>query len=323
MKICVFGAGAIGGYMAVKLAAHHEVSLVARGPHLAAIKAKGLTLISEGKTEVAQIKASSEPADLGAQDFIIVGLKAHQLAAAAPTMKPLLNETTAIVTAMNGVPWWYFHGLGGPYAGHRLESVDPGGAVSAHLDPARAIGCIVYPAAEIIEPGVVNHTFSNRFAIGEPSGEKTARIAAFAEAMVKSGFQCPIRPRIRDDLWVKLWGNLCFNPISMLTHATLDVIATEPGSRAVARAMMREAQAVGEALGVRFAIDVEKRIDGAASVGAHKTSMLQDLERGKPVELEALLGAVVEMARLTGKDTPLCDAILALARQRARVAGLL
>ncbi len=324
MKVCIFGAGAIGGYLGVKLArAGVDVSLVARGPHLEAIRKDGLTLISEGRSDTVALPASSDPAELGTQDYVVVGLKAHQLPQAAPTMAPLLKDDTAIVTAMNGVPWWYFHGLEGLYRDTRLRSVDPDGVVWASLHPRRAIGCIVYPAAEITRPGVVTHTYSNRFDLGEPDGTRSPRASALSQAMIKAGLKAPVRPRIRDDIWLKLWGNLCFNPISLLTGATLDVIARDPGTRALCRAMMVEAQAVGEALGVRFALDVERRIEGAAEVGAHKTSMLQDLERGRPVEIEALLGAVVEMARLVGSDTPLCDAVLALARQRAAVAGVL
>jgi 2-dehydropantoate 2-reductase len=324
MRLCIFGAGAIGGYLAVKLARSGvDVSLVARGPHLEAIRKHGLTLRSEGRTDTVSLPASSNPADLGPQDYVVIGLKAHQLPAAAPTMAPLLDDDTAVVAAMNGVPWWYFHDLAGPWRDTRLESVDPDGRVWEALSPRRAIGCIVYPAAEITEPGVITHTYSNRFDIGEPDGARSPRVTALSQAMIKAGLKAPVRSRIRDDMWLKLWGNLCFNPVSLLTGATLGVIARDPGTRALCRAMMVEAQAVGEALGVRFAIDVDKRIEGAAEVGAHKTSMLQDLERGRPVEIEALLGAVVEMARLVGKETPMCDAVLALARQRAAVAGVL
>lgn len=324
MKLCVFGAGAIGGYVAVKLAkAGVEVSLVARGPHLAAIRANGLTLRSEGETHNVRLPASDKPADLGPQDYVMVGLKAHQLPAAAPTMKPLLGDGTAIVAAMNGVPWWYFYGVEGPWRDARLTSIDPDGAVWENLHPRRAIGCIVYPAAEIAEPGVINHTYSNRFDLGEPDGTRSPRVEALSQAMIRAGLKAPIRPRIRDDLWVKLWGNLCFNPVSLLTGATLEAIATDPGTRAVCRAMMVEARAMAEKLGVTFAIDVDKRIAGAQGVGAHKTSMLQDLERGRPVELDALLGVVIEMAKLVDHPVPMCEAVLALARQKAAVAGVL
>jgi 2-dehydropantoate 2-reductase len=322
MKICVFGAGAIGGLMGVKLAqAGADVTFIARGPHLAAMKTNGVKLISEGQTHVVHPRLTSDAKEAGPQDFVIVTLKAHSLPSVADQMQPLLGPDTAIVSAMNGVPWWYFYKLAGPYENTTLKSVDPKGELWQKLAPSRAIGCIVYPAAEIVEPGVIEHTYSNRFAIGEPDGAKSARCTALSEIMTKAGFRCPVRPRIRDDIWLKLWGNLCFNPISALTGATLDKIAGEPETRAVARAMMIEAKAVGEKLGVKFTLDVEARIDGAKEVGAHKTSMLQDLERGRPMEIDALLGAVVEMARLVELPTPICDSVLALVRQRARIAG--
>ena len=324
MRVLIFGAGAIGGYMGVRLAqAGADVTFFARGPHLAAMKANGVTLISEGKTETVRARCTDDPLEAGQQDYVIVSLKAHGLTAAAPQIEKLLGPDTAIVTAMNGVPYWYFHGHGGPFDGARLKSVDPDGSIWERLHPRRAIGCIVYPAASIVSPGVIEHTYSNRFTLGEPDGQRSERATALSQIMIKAGLKAPLRPRIRDDIWVKLWGNLSFNPISALTHATLDVIASDPGTRGVARAMMLEAQTVAEKTGVRFLIDVEKRIDGANEVGSHKTSMLQDLEAGKPMEIEALLGAVVEMGGLTGIATPTCDTVLALVRQRAKEAGCL
>jgi 2-dehydropantoate 2-reductase len=219
------------------------------------------------------------------------------------------------------VPWWYFHRLPGPYEGRRLESVDPGGRQWDGIGPERAVGCVVYPAAEVPEPGVIEHVSGDRFVLGEPSGEATERVQALSRLLIKAGLKAPVRPRIRDEIWVKLWGNLSFNPISALTGATLDVITADPSTRALARAMMLEAQAVGERLGVRFGVDVERRIEGAAAVGAHKTSMLQDLERGRPMEIDALVTAVQEMGRLVGVATPAIDAVLALVAQRARLAG--
>ncbi len=323
-RVLIFGAGAIGGYMGVKLAqAGARVTFFARGAHLDAMKRDGIKLISEGaETIVKDANFAGDAREAGEQDFVIVSLKAHGLVAAVDQVASLLGPTTALVTAMNGVPYWYFHKHGGPYDGKRLESVDPGGALWSKLGPERAIGCVVYPAANILSPGVIEHTYSNRFTLGEPDGSKSERIAALSELMIKGGLKAPVRPRIRDDMWVKLWGNLCFNPLSALTGATLDIITGDPGTRAVARAMMLEAQAVGEALGIKFGIDVEKRIDGAAEVGAHKTSMLQDLEAKKPMEIDALLGAVVEMGALTGHEMPACKMVLALVRQRARVAGV-
>jgi len=323
-RVLIFGAGAIGGYMGVKLAqSGARVTFFARGAHLDAMKRDGIKLISEGsETVIKDANFAGDAREAGEQDFVIVSLKAHGLVAAVDQVASLLGPKTALVTAMNGVPYWYFHKHGGPHDGKRLESVDPGGALWSKFGPERAIGCVVYPAANILAPGVIEHTYSNRFTLGEPDGSKSERIAALSELMIKGGLKAPVRPRIRDDMWVKLWGNLCFNPLSALTGATLDVITGDPGTRGVARAMMLEAQAVGEALGIKFGIDVEKRIDGASEVGAHKTSMLQDLEAKKPMEIDALLGAVVEMGALTGHEMPACKMVLALVRQRARVAGV-
>ncbi len=324
MKICVFGAGAIGGLMAAKIAAAQsaEVTIIARGPHLAAMQQNGLKLISDGAETIVHPRCVATAEEAGVQDAVIVTLKAHSLAGAARQMQPLLGPETSIVSAVNGIPWWYFHKIGGAYEGRRVESVDAGGEVSALLAPERAIGCIVYPAADVPEPGVIQHTYGDRFTLGEPSGERTPRVEAVAKALVAAGFKAPIRPKIRDEIWVKLWGNLAFNPISALTFNTLDQLTGDPGQRDVARNMMLEAQAIGEALGVRFAIDVDKRIAGAAEVGAHRTSMLQDLERGRPMEIEALLGVIVEFAELTQLPAPTCRTVLALVRARARAAGL-
>lgn len=322
MKVCIYGAGAIGGYLAAALAeGGADVSVVARGPHLAAIRTRGLELRIGEAVKHIEVAASDDPADLGPQDYVIVALKAHSVPAVAKKMGALFHDDTAVVTAVNGVPWWYFHGLDGALKDARLESVDPGGAQWDAIGPERAIGCVVYPACEVVEPGVVQHIEGDRFTLGEPSGQKTERVAALAAAMRAGGLKAPVKPRIRDEIWVKLWGNLSFNPISALTGATLEEICGNPGTRAVAKAMMAEAQAVGEALGVRFAIDVEKRIDGAAAVGAHKTSMLQDLERGRAMEIDALVTSVQELGRLTGVATPIVDTVLALTQLRGAKAG--
>ncbi|GGG42011.1 2-dehydropantoate 2-reductase [Caldovatus sediminis] len=323
MRICVFGAGAIGGLLGARLAAKGdaEVTFVARGPHLAAMQRNGVRLISEGREIVAHPRCVADAREAGPQDYVVVTLKAHSLPGAAEAMQPLLGPETAIVSAVNGIPWWYFYKLPGPWEDRRVESVDPGGRLWDLLHPSRAIGCIVYPAAEVVEPGVIEHTYGDRFTLGEPDGSRSARASALSEALIAAGFKAPIRPRIRDEIWVKLWGNLAFNPISALTTATLDVLIADPGQRGVARAMMLEAQAVAEKLGVRFAIDVDKRIAGASEVGAHKTSMLQDLERGRPMEIDALLGVVVELAELVGVEAPTCRTVLALVRARARAAG--
>lgn len=323
MKIAIYGAGAIGGYLGALLAdAGAEVTLIARGPHLAAIRDKGLALEMGGKTTVRRIAATDDPAEAGPQDHVIVALKAHSVPAVVEAMQPLLGPQTAVVTAVNGVPWWYFHGLEGPWKDRRLESVDPGGRQWDRIGPERAIGCVVYPACDVPEPGLVRHIEGDRFVLGEPSGEKTDRVMALAEIMREAGFKTPVKPSIRDEIWIKLWGNLCFNPVSALTGGTLERIGTDPGTRAVCRAMMVEAQAIGETLGVRFPIDVEKRIDGAVAVGAHKTSMLQDLEKGRPMEIDALVAVVAELGRIVGVATPAIDIVLALVQQKAELAGL-
>lgn len=321
MKVCIFGAGAIGGYLAVRMAnAGVDVSVVARGPNLAAIREHGLRLRIDGREEVAKVAASDSAADLGPQDYVFTTLKAHSLPPVVERMAPLFGPDTAFVTAMNGVPYWYFHGLEGQ-GWRTVEAVDPGGAVSKAIPPARAIGCVVYPATESPEPGVVEHQDGDRFTLGEPDGSKSERVNALAQAMKEAGFKAPVRPRIRDEIWVKLWGNLAFNPLSALTHQTLDVLATQDDLRSVARAMMLEGKAVAEALGVKFAIDVDKRIAGAAEIGAHKTSMLQDLERGRPMEIDALLTGVCELGAAAGVATPTLELVLALVKARARAAG--
>lgn len=324
MRICIFGAGAIGGYMGVKLArAGADVSLVARGPHLAAMQTNGLTLLEEGQDPVTvPVNASDDPAALGPQDYVIVTLKAHSVPPVVAHMQPLIGENTTIVSGVNGVPWWYFHKHGGPLEGTRLASVDPGDAQWSGFGPERVLGCVVYPAAEVVEPGVIRHIEGNRFSLGEPDGSKSERALALSKVLTEAGLKAPVRPRIRDEIWVKLWGNLSFNPISALTCATLDVLCTDPGTRAVARAMMVEAQAIAEKLGVKFPIDVDRRIDGGAAVGAHRTSMWQDLDAGRPMEIDALVSSVCELGRLTDTPTPTIDTVLALIRLRARTAGL-
>lgn len=323
MKICIFGAGAIGGYMGAKLAeAGADVSLVARGPHLAAMQANGLTLIEDGQPKTLPVTVSENPEDLGPQDYVIVTLKAHSVPPVVDKMQPLIGEDTTIVSGVNGVPWWYFHKIGGDLEGTRLESVDPGNAQWDGFGPDNVLGCVVYPAAEVSEPGVIKHIEGNRFSLGEPSGERSERAMQLSKALSAAGLKAPVRPKIRDEIWVKLWGNLSFNPISALTHATLDVLCTDPGTRDVARNMMLEAQTIAESLGVKFPIDVDRRIQGGADVGAHRTSMLQDLDAGRPMEIDALIGSVQELGRVTGTPTPTIDTVLALIQLRGKVAGL-
>jgi 2-dehydropantoate 2-reductase len=323
MKVCVFGAGAIGGYIAAKLGAsgNAEISCVARGPHLVAMKADGLTLRAEGQTVVTHPRCTDDARELGPQDYVVIAVKAHSLPAAAPSIQHLIGDRTALVPALNGVPWWYFYQSGGPWENTRLQSVDPGGQLWELLPPSRVIGCIVYPATEVVAPGVIEHTYSNRFDLGEPDGSKSDRIQTFSQLMIKAGLRTPVRSRIRENLWVKLWGNLSFNMICALTRSPLDAVIGNPETRALARTMMVEGQGVAEKLGVKLPLDVDARIAGAAEVGSHKPSTLIDLERGRPMEIDALLGAVVEMGRLTSVPTPQCESVLALVRQLGRATG--
>jgi 2-dehydropantoate 2-reductase len=285
------------------------------------MQARGVTLRSGASSVTVRPWCIGDPAEAGEQDYVFVTLKAHSLPAAAGQIASLMGPRTSLVTGINGVPYWYFHGLEGPYRDRPVESVDPGGKLWETLHPSRAIGSVLYPAAEVVEPGVIEHTYGDRITLGEPDGSKSPRVEALSKLFIQAGLKAPIRPRIRDEIWVKLWGNLAFNPLSALTGATLDTLATQGDLRAVARTMMVEAQSVAEALGVRFPIDVDKRIQGAAEVGAHKTSMLQDLERGRPMEIDALLGAVVELGQLVGRPMPTCELVLTLVRERARRAG--
>ena len=323
MKVCIYGAGAIGGYMgALMHRAGAEVSFVARGAHLEAMRRDGVRVITDEDEIVARPACTDDPAELGPQDYVIVALKAHSVPGVVDSMQPLLGNDTGVVTAVNGIPYWYFHRHGGAFEGSTLESVDPGARQWRMLRPERAIGCVVYPATEVVEPGVIRHIYGDKFPLGEPSGERTERVERLSALMEAAGLRAPVLDNIRDEIWLKLWGNLCLNPISALTHATLDVICSDPGTRAVAKAMMLEAKAIADAIGISFRVDVERRIEGARRVGAHKTSMLQDLERGRPMEIDPLVTVVQEMGRITGVPTPTLDTVLALIKQRARIAGL-
>jgi 2-dehydropantoate 2-reductase len=329
MKICVFGAGAIGGYLAVQLAtAGHEVCVVARGPHLRAIQKRGLKLVLHGQEKVARVAAYDDPNAFGVQDVVICALKSHQAYESAPLFAPLLGESTSVVTAMNGIPWWYFfkydgHKSGAPFEGRHLESVDVGGRQWNSLGPERAIGCVVDPACEVVEPGVVVHEEFNRFTLGEPDGSRSSRVVELSEAMIGAGFDAPIRDNIRWNIWLKLWGNVCFNPISALTGATLDRIASEPAMRSLCKSMMLETQAVNESLGIQIPTNMmDRRLAAAGAVVGHKMSMLQDVERGRSMEIDGLVTVVQELGRLTGVATPVIDAVLALVQERGRALGL-
>ena len=322
LKICIYGAGAIGGFLGGRLAqAGHEVSLVARGPHMEAIRANGLKLCSEGEENVFRIPCTDTPEELGPQDSVIVTLKAHSVPAIVGQLPKLFGKTTSVVTAVNGIPWWYFYKLEGPYENHRLESVDPGGKQWDLVRPERAIGCVVYPSCEVPRPGVIRHIEGDRFTLGEPSGDKTERIVSLSDAFRDAGLKAPVKRQIRNEIWVKLWGNLSFNPISVLTLATLETICHDPDTREIVRLMMIEAQAIAETFNIHFPITIDRRIAGAAAVGAHKTSMLQDLERGRTMEIDAIVSSVQELGRLTGIPTPTIDTILALVKLRAQEAG--
>jgi len=324
MKICVFGAGAIGGYLAVELAAAgHDVCVVARGSHLRAIRQRGLKLVIHGREKVVRLPASDAPGDFGVQDVVICALKSHQAYESAPMFAPLLGESTAVLTAMNGIPWWYFHKSGGKFEGRHLESVDVGGRQWNAIGPERAVGCVVDPACEVVEPGVVVHEEFNRFTLGEPDGSRSSRVVELSEALTAAGFDAPIRDSIRWNIWLKLWGNVCFNPISALTGATLDRITSEPALRSLCKSMMLETQAVNESLGVQIPGNMmDRRLAAAGAVVGHKMSMLQDIERGRSLEIDALVTAVQELGRLTGVATPVIDAVLALVQERGRALGL-
>jgi 2-dehydropantoate 2-reductase len=318
MKVCVYGAGAIGAYLGAALAdAGCDVTLIARGPHLAALRKDGLTLETDGATRNVRIPCTDDPASVGPQDYVILTVKAHSVAPVVDDIATLLGPETPVVTAQNGILWWYFHGLEGPWQGTQLETADPGGRIWSTLGPERAIGCVVYPSCEIVRPGYVRHLEGNRFMLGEPSGGKSDRVVALADAMTAGGLKAPVRRKIRDDIWFKLLGNATFNPVSVLTGATLEQIGSDAGVREVIRQMMSEAEQVAGALGVRFPMTLDKRIDGAVAVGAHKTSMLQDYEQRRPLELDALVASVVELGRLTEVPTPTIEAVLALVRLKA------
>lgn len=316
MRICVVGAGAIGGMLAVKLAhTGHSVSLILRGANLAAVRAGGMTLIEERGQELHMQPAfaTDSLAEAGPQDLVILGMKAHQVAAVAHDLHHLLDAGTSIVTMQNGIPWWYFHKLAGAWQGTPVRAVDPDGSIAQHIPVERIIGSVVYPASEVIRPGVIRVIEGNRFTLGEIDGSDTPRVRAISDAFKAAGFKAPVSGDIRSEIWLKLWGNLSFNPISALTHATLEDICLFGPTRELAAGMMREAQAIGEALGVQFKVSLEKRIAGAQAVGQHKTSMLQDVEAGRPLELQALVGAVIELGVVTGVPTPTITAVHALA----------
>ena len=321
MKIAIIGVGAIGGYVGVRLAlAGEDVTFIARGANLAALRSNGIKLVSADGAEqtVAQVKATDDYAAAGAQDVVILAVKAHQVEALARDVPKLFGRETVVVPMQNGIPYWYFHGYPGALAGTRVASVDPTGLIGEHIGCERVVGCVVYPAAELLSPGVIKHVEGNRFPVGEPDGTSSERVKRVSECFIRGGLQSPVLADIRAEIWLKLWGNLTFNPISALSRATLAGICQYPPSRAVAAAMMAEAQIIANKLGITFRVSLEKRIAGAERVGHHKTSMLQDVESARTLEIDALLGSVVELARLTETPTPHIDTVYALTKLLAQ-----
>jgi 2-dehydropantoate 2-reductase len=319
VKIAIFGTGVIGGFLAAKLASTGmTVVCVARGAQLAVIRAKGLTLIEGGVSRALQVCATDDAASLGPQDLVIVALKAHSVPAAAPAIASLYGPETVLVEAQNGIPWWYFHREGGPLDGERIAAVDPERSLYPILDPARVVGCVVHIAATSPEPGVVRHQAGNRVILGEPDGRLSERLKHVAAALAEAGLAAESTSAIRQEIWHKLWGNIAFNPLSVLTQATMDRLIGDPGTRGVASAIMSEAERVANRLGIRFDMTGEARISGLTRLGAYKTSMLQDVEAGRPVELGALCEAVMEIARRLEIPTPALATVTALARVRAQ-----
>ena len=321
MKIAIIGAGAIGGYLGAKLAlAGADVTFLVRGASLQAIRAQGVRLIAaDGSEQVArQVRASDDYRHAGVHDVVVLAMKAHQLGAVADSVPLLCGPETVIVPMQNGIPYWYFHKLPGRFEGQVLHSVDPEGRIARAIGPQRVLGCVVYPASELVAPGVVRHIEGDRFPLGEPDGSISARAQRVSDAFQSAGFKAPLLSDIRAEIWLKLWGNLTFNPISSLSHSTLADICQYPPSRELAAAMMREAQTVAHKLGIEFRVSLDKRIAGAEKVGKHKTSMLQDIEAGRAPEIDALVGAVVELARLTDTPTPHIDSVYALVKLLAR-----
>jgi len=320
MKICVYGAGAIGGLMAAWLSrAGHEVSVVARGAQLDAIRRNGLRVRSEDNTQTFRVHAESDPEKLGAQDYVLVTVKAQSLPAVAETIGPLLGADTSVVTAMNGVPWWFFHGLKGPQT--RLESLDPGGALSRAIPTERIVGCVIHLAASTPEPGIISHNMGSKLIVGAPGGRNGSRTRRIADALAAAGFDVAVSASIEKDFWVKLLGNVSFNPVSALTLTTADQLIQNREVKAYMVEIMREVLAVGRAVGVDADIDPEARIDMARALGRFKTSMLQDLEAGKPLEIDGLLAGTLEIARKAGVRAPFTESLYGLIRVRAQSTG--
>jgi 2-dehydropantoate 2-reductase len=323
MRVCIFGAGAIGGYVGGKLAANgHTVSLLARGEHLRALRARGLRLETGGRVLESRPQVSDKPEDLGPQDVVVVSVKGPALPSVVRTIKPLLGPDTSVVFALNGIPWWFFYGIGGPHEGRTLKSVDPDGSLAAGLAPQRIIGCVVHIASSVPEPGLVRHASGELFIIGEPKGGETARVKALGAAFNDAGIKCQISPRIQQDIWMKFLGNMTMGPISVLTGATLIEIAQDPGIRKLCADMMVEAIAAGNTLGLDPGMGIYERIDLGGSLGRFKTSMLQDFEKGRPLEIDTFLTVMLELAQLVEVPVPIIETVRSLIVQKATLAGV-
>ena len=325
MNICVFGAGAIGGYIGCSLSkAGANVSLIARGPHKEAIEKNGLTLITENSSDTFNLKVTENPKELETQDYIIIGVKAHAIAGIVENLKPLLNKNTSILSAVNGIPWWYFYKANSNtiLENTHIDSVDPDGIIWKNLNPERALGCVVYPACEIEKPGVIKHIEGNRFSLGEPSGINTDRLKILSDLFIKGGLKAPQKKNLRDEIWIKLWGNCSFNPISAITGASLDIIGNDPSSRNLIKLMMEECQKVGEAVGVNFGVSIDKRIDGASAIIGHKPSTRQDIEMKRPLEIDPIMSAIIEIGNRLKIHTPMLKHINSILKLKADYLGL-
>ena len=325
MNICVFGAGAIGGYIGCCLSkAGANVSLIARGPHKEAIEKNGLTLITGNSSDTFNLKVTENPKELETQDYIIIGVKAHAIAGIVENLKPLLNKNTSILSAVNGIPWWYFYKANSNTVleNTHIDSVDPDGIIWKNINPERALGCVVYPACEIEKPGVIKHIEGNRFSLGEPSGVNTDRLKILSDLFIKGGLKAPQKKNLRDEIWIKLWGNCSFNPISAITGASLDIIGNDPSSRVLIKQMMEECQKVGEAVGVHFGVSIDKRIDGASSIIGHKPSTRQDIEMKRPLEIDPIMSAIIEIGNKLNIATPMLKHINSILKLKANYLGL-
>ena len=325
MNICVFGAGAFGGYIGCCLSkAGANVSLIARGPHKEAIEKNGLTLITGNSSDTFNLKVTENPKELETQDYIIIGVKAHAIAGIVENLKPLLNKNTSILSAVNGIPWWYFYKANSNtiLENTHIDSVDPGGIIWKNINPERALGCVVYPACEIDKPGVIKHIKGNRFSLGEPSGVNTERLKILSDLFIKGGLKAPQKKNLRDEIWIKLWGNCSFNPISAITGASLDIIGNDPSSRVLIKQMMEECQKVGEAVGVHFGVSIDKRIDGASSIIGHKPSTRQDIEMKRPLEIDPIMSAIIEIGNKLNIATPMLKHINSILKLKANYLGL-